>query len=361
MNQRKKIYLLLLCYLILTFSAAGCKADPPSPEPGIDAQQPGLADHEKLSDGPSAALPKELSPFTGLPVNKIFNRPYAIIVENERAARPQAGLQEAELVYEVPVEGGITRFLTFFCSPFEKDIGPVRSARPCFAYLTNEYDGFLAHCGNSIHTEAVFSALKLKHINEISNSLYFKRSKSRNMPHNLYTDLASLTTGAEKFNYLQGNPPQTFFTFIDTEQRKPAQIISPVLLSFSDRNQVEYHWDALSETYTRYNDGSPFIDSNHDKPVEIKNIIVQFVATRVFTEEGHLDITMLGEGKGYLFSNGRIEKITWEKDSYSQRTRFLGADEEEIRLMPGNTWLHLLPQSGKVEWQVKKIKKTARD
>lgn len=364
MNRKKNICL-LLCFilfscLILTFSITGCKVNAPPPESVADTQQSGTGENEDLTRGPSSSLLKDISPFTGLPVDRIFNRPYAIIVENERTARPQAGLQEAELVYEVPVEGGITRFLAFFCSPFEKDIGPVRSARPYFAYLANEYDAFLAHCGNSIHTEAVFSNLKLKHINEIPHPSYYKRIKSRNKPHNLYTDLVSLTAGAEKFNYLQGSPPQAFFTFIDKEQRKPAQFISPVLLTYNTHNKVEYRWNKSRETYTRYNDGTPFIDSNHSEPVEVKNIIIQFVNTRVFTEEGHLEITMLGEGCGYFFSGGRIEKTKWRKDGYDQQTRFWGADGEELRLEPGNTWLHLMPQNGKVEWQIEKSRERTR-
>ena len=349
MNRRRYLFLLLFLCSIFSFPAAGCKAGAPPPEPAAENPHPGMNGDENLSHGSSGLL-QDISPFTGLPVEKVFNRPYAIIVENERTARPQAGLQDAELVYEVPVEGGITRFLAFFCSPFKDDIGPVRSARPCFAYLAHEYDSFLAHCGYSVHTKAVLSDLSLKHINEIPHPLYFKRVKSRNMPHNLYTDLARLTTGAERFNFLQGNPPSTFFSFIGTEQRKPAQPISSILLNYNTHNQVEYRWNGPQKTYTRYNDGSPFIDSNHSKPVEVKNIIVQFVATRVFTEEGHLEIALLGEGEGYFFSEGRIQKINWIKNSNNQRTRFMGADGEEIRLAPGNTWLHLLPQSGKVEW-----------
>ncbi|MGI6307976.1 MAG: DUF3048 domain-containing protein [Dethiobacteria bacterium] len=350
MTKRKSVCFLVLFFLILTFLLEGCKVHTNPEKPAADAQQSGTEENEGLKNEPPAT-PEELSPFTGLPASEIFNRPYAIIIENERAARPQAGLQEAELVYEAPAEGGITRFLAFFISPFEGDIGPVRSARPYFAYLADEYDGILAHCGYSIHTVAVLADLKLKHINEIPNPLYYKRLKSRKMPHNLYTSLPMLATGAEKFNYLQGSPPADFFPF--AEHEKPAEIVSSIALTFNSRNSVEYRWNPQG-TYTRYNDGSLFIDSNHGKPVEVKNIIIQLVNTRIFTEEGHLEITLLGEGKGFFFSGGNIKEIKWEKDSYSEKTRFSGVDGSDLRLAPGNTWIHLLPQSGKVEWQMEK-------
>ncbi|MGI5823764.1 MAG: DUF3048 C-terminal domain-containing protein, partial [Dethiobacteria bacterium] len=104
----------------------------------------------------------------------------------------------------------------------------------------------------------------------------------------------------------------------------------------------------------------PFIDTNHEAPVKVKNIIVQHVNTRVFTEEGHLEITLLGEGKGYFFSGGNIEEIKWQKNSYQERTHFYKADGNVLRPAPGNTWIHLLPQGGKVEWQTEKMPEQGR-
>lgn len=348
MIKKYSICFLVLFPLILTFFLEGCKVQTDPEKPAAETRQP------TEENSPTAGLPVpsgEPSPFTGLPVKEIFDCPYAVIVENERAARPQAGLQEAELVYEAPVEGGITRFLAFYMSPLEKDIGPVRSARPYFAYLAHEFDGILAHCGYSIHTEAVLADLKLKHINEIPHPAYFQRQKSRKRPHNLYTSLSLLATGAEKFNYPPGNPPAEFFYF--AEQEKPKEPVSSIALAFNSRNNVEYRWNPRG-TYTRYNDGSPFIDTNHETPVEVKNIIVQHINTRVFTEEGHLEITLLGEGKGYFFSSGNMEKIKWKKDSYQERTHFYKADGSVLRLAPGNTWIHLLPPGGKMEWEAEK-------
>lgn len=355
MIKKYSICFLVLFPLILTFFLEGCKVQNDPEKPAAETQQ--SAEENK----PAAELPAppgKLSPFTGLPVREVLERPYAIIIENERAARPQAGLQEAELVYEAPVEGGITRFLAFYISPFEKEIGPVRSARPYFAYLAHEYDSILAHCGYSIHTEAVFAALKSKHINEIPNPAYFQRLESRKRPHNLYTNLSLLSAGAEKFNYLPGEPPAGFFHF--TEQEKPSEeLVSSIALTFNASNSVTYRWNPRG-TYTRYNDGNPFIDTNHERPVEVKNIIVQNVSSRVFTEEGHLEITLLGEGKGYFFSGGNVEEIKWKKDSCQERTHFYKTDGSVLRLAPGNTWIHLLPQEGKVEWQTEKSRNTTR-
>ncbi|RJX26487.1 MAG: DUF3048 domain-containing protein [Dethiobacter sp.] len=344
----RNICFLLFLFLILTILLAGCKANTspkdPAPEEGIGEEKDNPADQE-----PQPETPGELSPYTGFPVAEIFNRPYAIIIENLPPTRPQSGLSGAGIVYEFPVEGWITRFLALYISPYEDDIGPVRSARPYIAYLTKEYDGILAHCGYSIHTEAVLKDINAKHIDERYNSLYYKRLKSRNMPHNLYTTLSRLAPGAEKFNYLKGSQPTPVFSF--GERKPPEQVVSTISIAFSPQNHVEYHWNSR-ETYTRYNDGSLFIDANSGEAVEVKNIIIQFIKARAFTSEGHLEITLLGEGKGLLFSGGQVEEIKWQKNSYGEKTRFLDTNGRNILLQPGNTWIHLVPQNGRVEWSL---------
>lgn len=351
--KRNKVYLLLLmlCLIsasIFTFFLAGCNTtpeDPVSPEeenPNTELEDPEIIEPPPVDE-------RDPSPYTGLPVDEIFGRPYAIMIDNLPAARPQSGLKDAELVYEVPVEGGTTRFITFWLTPYEKDIGPVRSARPYFAYLAKEQDAILAHCGYSIHTEAVIKEINLKHIDERFNTLYFKREKSRNMPHNLYTNLSRLSQGAEKFNYLQTEDVTVapFFNF--EEKQVPENIVSQISISFISNNLVEYRWNPQG-MYTRYNGGSLFIDANDGEAVEVKNIIIQFVDIRTFTDEGHLNITMLGKGNGLYFSEGSVQEIMWQKDSYSERTRFLDKNGRDIKLSKGNTWIHLVPQYGKVEW-----------
>jgi hypothetical protein len=346
---KSDICLLLFLFLILTILLTGCKANTLSEEPAAPAEEAGEEKDNPVEEEQQPETPGELSPYTGLPVAEIYNRPYAIIVENLPQARPQSGLSEAGIVYEVPVEGYITRFLALYISPYEDDIGPVRSARPYFAYLTKEYDGILAHCGYSIHTEAVLKDINAKHIDERFNSLYYKRLKSRNMPHNLYTTLSRLTLGAEKFNYLKGSQPAPVFSF--GERKPPEQIVSNIAIAFSPQNHVEYRWNSRG-TYTRYNDGSLFIDANYGEAVEVKNIIIQFIKARTFTDEGHLEITLIGEGKGLIFSGGLVEEIKWQKNSYGEKTRFVDNNGRDILLLPGNTWIHLVPQNGKVEWSL---------
>ncbi|HHT47133.1 MAG TPA: DUF3048 domain-containing protein [Firmicutes bacterium] len=352
MKRNKICFLVLLCCLfnalILSFFLIGCNPTPEDPVDIEDEYQDKEPEDPEITD-PAPEEEKDPSPYTGLPVDEIFGRPYAIMIDNLPKARPQSGLKDAELVYEVPVEGGTTRFITFWLTPYDKEIGPVRSARPYFAHLAKEQDAILAHCGYSIHTEAVIREIKLKHIDERYNPLFFKRDKSRNMPHNLYTNLSRLAQGAEKFNYLQ-TEDVTVAPFFNFEEKEiPENIVSHISISFISHNHVEYRWNSQGK-YTRYNEGKLFVDANDGEAVEVKNIIVQFADFRTFTEEGHLDVTLLGKGNGLYFSEGSVEEIVWQKDSYSEKTYFFDKNGNEIKLSKGNTWIHIVPQYGKIEW-----------
>lgn len=346
MKIKSPFSIFVLIIIIVALFTAGCKVQEESTGSQIEnepAEEKPEVEELPIPQGP-------LSPYTGTCVDEIFAVPFCVLVENHPKARPQTGLADAELVYEVPVEGGYTRFLALYASPYEGEIGPVRSARPYFAYLIKEHNGIMAHCGYSIHTEEVLKAIKLKYIDERFNPLYFRREKSRKMPHNLYTTIEKLFQGAEDKKLLpkQETQIQPFFSFCDPQDLQDNQTASLVEIKFGPVNYVEYRKNSEGN-YIRYNNDSLFIEAETGEGIAVKNLIVQFVDTHTFTSEGHLRIKLTGEGKGFLFSGGNVEEITWEKKSEQARTVFRGKDGE-ILLAPGNTWIHLVPQNGTVAW-----------
>ena len=336
---------IILTFTIVTLFTAGCKEkEPPAEE--IVAEEPEQEEEDDIIDT------RLLSPYTGTHVDGVFLTPICVLIENHPSARPQSGLSSADLIYEIPVEGGYTRFLAIYDSPFEGRIGPVRSARPYFVYLVEEHEGILAHCGNSIHTEEVFRAVKSKHIDEIFNAPYFQRDNSRKAPHNLYTDLSLLFRGAKDKGFLPSEEEiasktiQPYFTFQPPEEQSDEA--TKIEIFFSNENYVDYILDDEGG-YTRYNNGKLFIEAETGEAITVKNIIVQFVEAQSFTSEGHLRIKQVGEGKGLFFTAGSIEEITWEKKNNTSKTVFKGENGDLI-LAPGQTWIHLLPLYGKIDW-----------
>jgi hypothetical protein len=346
-RKRNSFYLFILIISIVAFFTAGCKvSEKISPLPTGD--EPGEYNNTEPEKEP---LPRGFpSPYTGTIVDKVFPVPFCVLVENHPSARPQSGLKDAELVYELPVEGGYTRFLAIYASPYEGEIGPVRSSRPYFAHLIKEHNGIMAHCGYSIHTEEVLKSIKLKYLDERFNPQYYRREKSRKMPHNLYTTLEKLWQGAEDKNFLEEEEKtiQPFFTFSDPPDQRQGELAKKIEINFSSTDCAEYHWNAKGG-YTRYHNGEPFGDAETKEEIAVSNIIVQFVQTRTLTAEGHLDISLVGEGKGFLFSGATVEEIKWKKESGQGKTIFGGAGGE-LLLSPGNTWIHLVPQGSKVNW-----------
>ncbi len=129
-------------------------------------------------------------------------RPLAVMIDNFYAARPQAGLNEADIVYEIYVEGLITRYMAVFQSELPKLIGPIRSARPYYLRLAMEYDAYYAHVGGSMQAMADLRAFKIADIDGLaSGKETFWRENHKEIPNNMYGSSQSLIDWANRMNY----------------------------------------------------------------------------------------------------------------------------------------------------------------
>jgi len=134
------------------------------------------------------------SPFTGLGVGtNYYKRAISASIENSPAARPQSGLDKAEIVYEFMLEGGITRFLAIFWPQVPEKIGPIRSARPALIETSEFYDALFLHAGASPRGFALLTVNDVLHLDQLYKSQYFWRSSKRLAPHNLYSGREPLT------------------------------------------------------------------------------------------------------------------------------------------------------------------------
>ena len=109
-----------------------------------------------------------------------------VVIENSKASRPQSGLNDADIVYETMAEGGISRFIALFQKNDAKVIGPVRSLRPYFIDISEEYNLPFAHCGGSDEALACVKSENLMSMDEMANSSSYWRDSVRKAPHNLH-------------------------------------------------------------------------------------------------------------------------------------------------------------------------------
>ncbi|ATW27320.1 DUF3048 domain-containing protein [Candidatus Formimonas warabiya] len=288
-------------------------------------------------------------PFDGTPLEKMPARPVAVTIDNLFAARPQSGLTKADLVYEIPAEGGVTRFLAIYFHGQAEKIGPVRSARPYLASLAQDWDAVFIHAGESPQAQIYFKNEDLDHINEMFHPAGFWRDKSRKAPHNLYTSSENLgrEIALKGWDEKVEVPGFSFRAREEAGAGNHEALQATIHYAYGD---VIYKYDQASGLYRRYLGDKPHQDKETEEQLSAANILVQETKIRAFDEEGRLEIDLQGEGKVWLFSGGQVEEGRWIKDAEHQPTRFVDVYGNEFRFLPGQTWIEIIPQNTRVEY-----------
>lgn len=285
----------------------------------------------------------------------------AVIIENLSTVRPQAGLQSAGVVYEALAEGGITRLLALYAGHKADLIGPVRSMRAYYLEWCAEYQALCSHIGGSPEALQAISGLKFKDLNAMYEGGYFWRDQSTPAPHNLYTK-SELLDLALRDKKLDKEMPKyamwKFSTFSESvvggkdqpklEERSKDEKFVKINFSGSDYF-VEYKYDREKNKYLRFNGGEVHKDRNTEKQIEVKNIVVIKLATKV-KDEGRLELNVTGEGKAYMFSSGQSFEGKWKKKDRDSRTYFYHNDGTEHEFARGNIWIEVIPEDKNVEY-----------
>lgn len=287
------------------------------------------------------------SPISGIYVEKerIERRPFAVMFDNMVKARPQAGLDQAEVVYEFLAEGLITRYMGIFLINEPQTIGSVRSARPYFIDRALEYDALYVHVGGSEQAKSDIKALKMADIDALSrNSTIFWRKNHKQAPHNMYTSSQAIRKAASESKY---NTEGVFESLkFHVHAAKPNGIETlKVSLPYSKNYTASFTYNQEEEIYYREINGKPHQDEISKQQLKAMNIIIQKAATKVIDSEGRLEIEMVGKGEGYYLTKGEMVEIAWEKKSRKAITRFFDKNGKEIQFNPGITWIQVVPKT----------------
>ncbi|QTL97975.1 DUF3048 domain-containing protein [Iocasia frigidifontis] len=291
-----------------------------------------------------------LSPFTGQPIEEI-KRERAIMasIENTQPARPQSGLEDADIVYEFLVEGGITRFLALYWGKIPDKIGPVRSVRPYLIRTSQDYHALLLHAGASPAGFALLQQENVLHLDQIYNGSYYWRSSDRKAPHNLYTG------GDIVKPYLRNITGQKYtsrFNFQNVSLINPAQIKANIIrINYWGDNRLLYKYNEDRNIYLRYYSkyNIPHMTDTGGR-LKTRNIIVQYVKTKVIDEQGRLEMELEGRNKALVFKDGIVISGYWEKNN-DEWARYYNETGNEIELNPGKTWIEVVPLSCRVEYE----------
>jgi hypothetical protein len=317
---------------------------------------------EKVAEEPAQ---KFYSPLTGVEVNEsLTKRPVtAVMIENSVDARPQAGLQEAGVVFEAIAEGGITRFMALYQEAEPKRLGPLRSARPYYVEWAKGFDASYAHSGGSNQALQLIQSLKLNDLDHGKHPDYFERVSNRYAPHNVYTDMKRLDALKKEKGYTKSDfTPWSRIQKTDEEPAAPATEVSettPVATNkkatkiefdiSSPLYNTSYSYNSENKTYARTMAGQRHVDEVSGKQITPDVVIGMETSYSIHPNGIHSIYKTTGSGKATIFQNGEVITATWSKKSRSAQLQFLDKDDNPIELAPGQTWITVVP-SGRISY-----------
>ncbi len=281
-------------------------------------------------------------------------RPIVVQVDNAPAAREQAGLSKADIVYEAMAEGDVTRFSAIFACHEAATVGPVRSARLIDLELAPEYNAILADSGSSEGVTArLESTPDIPNINDNGfHDIAYWRTDDRVAPHNLMTSTTGIRRGAESI----GQPVTAFLPSLAFKDDAPAPAVSTITVPYSSWAAVNYKYDAATNSWLRFHGSEANMDAQAGVQIAPKNVIIQFVPSMqsdIVEDVGGahgMEYTLTGTGKVLIFRDGQVIQGVWSRPSRSDVTQYYDATNKPIPLNRGLTFVQIVDTSFQPSW-----------
>jgi hypothetical protein len=321
-----------------------------------------------------AAPCEQCWPLSGLPAANgaaTDRKPLLIKIDNAPAARPHYSINQADMVFEIIVEGGVTRLAAVFHAQDPAQIGSVRSARLVDRTLAQMVRGALVYSGTSAHALSLITkdAAEKKYVDlSADHSQGYFRVNFRPAPYNLFTSATNQRDNLKKLGAETSKdiPKWTFLV----SQEHPATIAgmtgaapaTEISIPYrADTSAVSYQYDAATKTYARFQNaaGRPVrdVDAVTSKPVAATDVVI--IQTEIWDVQeivdasGALsnDMRMTGTGPATVFRDGLRQDGTWSRKDDVSPFVFKNSAGEQILLSPGQPWIHVVPNDMKVTSQ----------
>ncbi len=311
---------------------------------------------EEPKSEPTVVEEKQVQVYSG------NDRPIAVMIDNHSDAWPQAGLNEAYMVYEIIVEGGETRLMALFKGADLEKIGPVRSARHYFIDYAMENDAIYVHFGQSPQAQSDIKKFSINDINGIAeDGTTFWRVKDKSAPHNAVTSTAKLLESAKSKKYRTTSTEESVLHYVTDEVNlEEGQLANTITIPHSDLQTVKYEYDEENKVYVRYARGKEQVDWDTEKSVTTKNIIITFCNNYTLSDtenKGRQGLKNIGTFDGYYITNGKAIKIQCIKNARDEKTVYKDMNGNEIDVNDGNTFVNICPTNADVE--IEGIEETA--
>jgi len=298
------------------------------------------------------------SPLTGLPMEKAKtrNRPLAVVINNIPESLPMNGVSEADIIYEVLVEGGITRMLALYqdVSRVEK-VGSIRSARHYTVEIANSYDAILASAGASPQALSMVKQLGIPHLNEVEGPLreIFFRDRNR-VPGRRLESLHSVVLTGERaaewlpkydFRILLEEDREQVFTFVEDGTPRGGSAAVEISVRFNSGNTTNFTYKPEDKVYNMREFNRDFIDANDNSSPAFTNILILKTSVSPIRGDGagRLNIETTGTGDGYFICGGKYIEIDWARADRDSPFMYSLKDGSSLRFGVGRTYICVIP------------------
>lgn len=309
------------------------------------------------------------SPLNGMGVEDeelLDRRVIAVKLDNHWNARPQSGIEQADAVYELLVEGGLTRFIALFHHTDVEYLGPIRSGRPTDPTLVKYLGAPLQISGAQPWVSSLIAGYGVKLLGDNGNTTF--RIGTRSAPHNLYGSTLLMRDEADRRDYPDDPPAEPIFDFGDpTPGETGADRIN---LDWSDNPVV--HWEWTGTEYLRFNGDDPHnwrsapmeddedTEEDESEPVDTQisaETLVVLEATKYWASSSSgagsavPALDTVGEGAAYVFYDGLVVEGQWQRESVDERFELTLEDGTPIVVPAGRLWVSVFPAGQPLTWE----------
>jgi hypothetical protein len=263
-------------------------------------------------------------------------------IDNHPSARPQVGIDEADIVFEELVEGGLTRYLAVWHSVLPAEIGPVRSVRPMDPEIVSPFGGVFAYSGGQVRfIQAMQEAPVYNAIHgQPDTEATFYRTSAKVAPHNVLVKAPELIA-----EHLDLAAPQKMFDYADSVDQTSAVLTGDPFASvntrFSGFSSPTWEWDGTLGMFLRYQTNGAADSASSGTQLFANNVVILQVGIDVI--EDIPTTRLVNQGKGWIATGGSIVEISWSKATAESPIVLTTADGQAVLLSQGNTWIELVP------------------
>ncbi|MDO8105807.1 DUF3048 domain-containing protein [Isoptericola sp. b441] len=329
---------------VALLALAGCSTQTPQAPPPVTVT-PTITPSRSVPPTPKVPV---VWPLTGVQTAELPDRPaVAVKIENSHLARPQSGLNQADMVWETIIDFDVSRLVAVFHSQTPTHIGPIRSVRPMDMSIVAPLHGPLVFSGGQEGILAMVPQAGIQGMNNDYAAPGMYRIATRQAPHNVYGDVPVFVQNADASH---SSTPPAQFHFARTAQQATAvlQGTDATKISMHLSSQSDPAWSWSADGWQRWEGKDPAVvaDGSRIQATNVVLVVAPHPASGFLAQLGAPVPTydLVGEGQALVATGGKTIPATWHKTAQDQPVTLTTADGKDVLLAPGNTWVELVPQ-----------------